>query len=221
MSADSNARLLAEIKSLRSQNRLCYVFMSLGFGCVFLMGAFDPRNKEVRAQRLIIVDEDQKPRALLMSEKGQTFLTLFDAKQETRMRLAVDSNNESFLQMYSPDLKRSTYFRMGEKDQEMVMTDDQARPGINIGLGEQPVLRVRDENQNDRLALKINSEETQLMVSDPNGQKRVGIFAQQANSGVVLNNANGEPQALVAELPGQGPLVLLQHEGKKRQIRVD
>lgn len=183
---------------------------------VFLLGAGPGKFEEIHASRFVVSDESNQPRALLTSNRGATVLSLFDAENRVRARLAVKEDGHPELTLLSD--AGSTLVRLAERQGAVLLQMDDGRGMGQIVLGqtdEQFGINVSPSDGQTGVRLRAADDTPQLAIIGPEGSGVFQAFSHTNKAGLSISDKTGVPSAILVSQDQFRPMLLLQGQQKR------
>ncbi len=212
-------KTLSRVSVLERRLRL-HSAISFTLGClllgVILLGAGPGKFEEIQASRFVVSDESNQPRALLTSHRGTTVLSMFDAANKVRTRLAVMEDGHPELTLLSES--GQTLIRLAERQGAVLLQMDDGRGMGQLTLGqtsEQFGINVSQSDGQAGVRLRAAENTPQLAVVGPDGSGVFQAFSNASKAGISISDKDGTPAAVLVLQDHGRPMLLLQGQQKR------
>jgi hypothetical protein len=129
-------------------------------------------DREFRAQKFTLIDDEDNVRAVLSVVDGGVSLSLADANRAARMSLTVNQKGEPIVQLCDGDGKPRAAIALSNGHPSVGLHDAAGDVRLSFGVTDkdEPIIELRDKSGKRRASLALSfAGEPRLVFSDSEG----------------------------------------------------
>jgi hypothetical protein len=130
------------------------------------------KDREFRAQKFTLVDDQDNLRAVLSVVDGAVALSLADTNRAARMSLIVNQDGEPIVQLCDGDGKPRAAISLSNGHPTVGLHDSAGNERVSLGVTDkdEPIIELRDGGGKRRASLALSfAGEPRLVFSDSSG----------------------------------------------------
>jgi hypothetical protein len=197
-----------------------------------------PTPGELVAQRIALVDDSGKQRALLAAAGDDASLIIFDSNGKPRLVLGLTEGRPA-LRLVSGHDQPQVSLSAAMDGSELTMHDAGGKERVSLGVvRDQPALQLRDASALPRVEISAKDHGGRLLFRDDSGKIRAGwvttrdktelsftdaeekplvsLSSMKEKNSLVLANSRAVPQLQMGVSGHEPALVLFDHAGRRR-----
>jgi len=208
-----------DLARTKKHNGLLFVVLCLAVAVMISGAAVESKKievvatpkveKEIRAQKIVLVDDEGNMRVSLSAVGDTPGLVLYNEKGMRRGEMSINLFGTTGLYMYNP--KGQVNISLSSVKDTAFFVLRNANDTKSVGMSSEPEISLTDKNGNDRIHLQLADIGPSIQLIDEKCNPRITQSTTKDGSGLIMFDDNGKPRIQLGTIK-DGPMLLMADE---------